>query len=95
MEILCDAVDYGDAPSFVATGVCRVFFLSRNIVRVTFCRRNLRDDGEVELRVCGHVDWDVEELRAAHAAFNENMAEILAEASRQFNRPVKRAGAAH
>jgi hypothetical protein len=85
MDILANATDYGDGPSFVATGVCRAYFLSRNMIRIVFCRRHQRDDGSMELRVSGSVDWDIEEFQAAHAALGRHIEQILAEAGARLN----------
>lgn len=79
MEVLPNAVDYGDAPSFHATGPCRIYFTTPNMLRVVFYRRHMRDDGRMELRVSGSIDWDVAEYQAANAIFSKLMPEVLAE----------------
>lgn len=75
MEIThTNVVDYGDAPSFIATGVRRVFLISPHIVRITFVRADMRDDGSEEHLVSGHIDWDISQLRTANAIIREAIA---------------------
>jgi len=64
VELLGDDADYGDAPSFIATGVSRMFLISPNILRITFVRFDRRHDGAREQRVSGHIDCDVGQLPA-------------------------------
>ena len=80
MEILSDAVDYGDAPSFLATGIRRIFLVSPHIVRITFVRIDRSYEGEEVRRVSGHVDWDINQLRAANALIHEALMELAAQA---------------
>ena len=84
MELMEKCVDYGDEPTFLATGICRIFYISRHIVRITCVRSDVRSDGTEEERVCGHVDWDITDLRAAHELIHKAMATLSSE------QPVKR-----
>jgi hypothetical protein len=84
-------VDYGDAPTFLATGICRIFFISRHIVRVTCVRTDIDENGTEHQRVSGHVDWDLSDLQAAHALIHEALAQILS--SRPSRRPANMSAA--
>jgi hypothetical protein len=79
MEILPDAVDYGDAPSFIATDICRMFFVSPNIVRITFVRTDVRHDGTEERRVSGHVDCDIAQMIHMNATIRDALPRLMAE----------------
>lgn len=79
MDVMCNCADYGDAPSFVATGICRMFFVSPNIIRITFVRTDRRHDGVEEHRVSGHIDCDVTQLDAINTLIHECTAKLLAE----------------
>jgi hypothetical protein len=81
MELIQNVADYGDAPSFIATNVTRVFLISPNIVRVTFARTDRRHDGAEELRVSGHVDMDVHQMVAMNAIIRDALPQVLAETS--------------
>ena len=80
MEIMQNVVDYGDAPAFFATGVSRVFLVSPHIVRITYVRADVRDDGTPEHRVSGHIDCDVSHVGAINTLLREAMAVMLSEA---------------
>jgi hypothetical protein len=77
VEFLTDAADYGDAPSFIATGIRRVSLISPNIVRVTFARADSRHDGVEEQRVSGHVDFDVSQLDAILALIRDGLTALV------------------
>jgi hypothetical protein len=77
MELMQNVADYGDARSFIATGIVRIFFVSPNMIRVTFARADMRADGVIEYRVSGHIDWDVNQLQAAHRLFAEAIAKVI------------------
>ena len=64
VELTDKCVDYGEAPSFLATGICRIFFISRHIVRVTLVRNDVDDNGAGQQRVSGHVDCDIAQVDA-------------------------------
>ena len=81
MEFCEKCTDYGDAPAILATGVCRIFFISRHIVRVTLMRNDVDDNGVKVQRVSGHVDWDISDLRDTHAMVDRALAEILSNAA--------------
>ena len=91
MDLIEKCVDYGDAPTFLATGICRIFFISRHIVRITCVRSDMRSDGTEEERVSGHVDWDISDLQAAHALMHKALAALLSE--QPAKRPAEAPGA--
>jgi hypothetical protein len=80
MDLMQNVVDYGDAPSFLATGVSRVLLLSPHIVRITYVRADVRDDGTPEHRVSGHIDCDVSHVGAINTLLREAMAQVLTRA---------------
>jgi len=71
MELLSDAVDYGDAPCFLATGIRRIFLVSPHIVRVTCVRLDRSHEGAKVWRVSGHVDCDIEQAQVMNALVRE------------------------
>jgi hypothetical protein len=78
MELMQNVVEYGDARSLgVVTGVRRIFLISPHIVRITFVRADMRDDGTPEHRVSGHVDWEVDHLLAANALIRQALVQLL------------------
>lgn len=95
MDIGPDAIDYGDAPRIAATGISRIFFISPNVIRIACCCRHMRDDGMMELRIAAYVDWDIDEFCAVHETLHGKMAELLAEAKRDYALSKARFGAQH
>ena len=81
MDLMQNVADYGDAPSFFVTGVRRVFLLSPHIVRITYVRADVRDDGTPEHRVSGHIDCDVSHVGTINTLLREAMAALLPQAS--------------
>lgn len=77
MEFLHNAVDYGDAPFFFATGVRRAFLISPHVVRVTFVRTDRSKSGAEEQRVSGHIDWDVASIKAAKEMITEVITTLI------------------
>lgn len=76
MRLIAEAVDYGDAPRIAATGICRVYFLSRNVIRIVWACRSMRDDGVMEHRVTAHLDCDKSELPSIIALLGEGFATL-------------------
>lgn len=81
MDLIQNVADYNDAPSFIATNVCRLFLVSPNIVRVTFVRADRRFDGTEEQRVSGHVDMDIAQMICMNALIRDALPRLLADAS--------------
>ena len=79
MELIQNVADYGDARSFIATGICRLFFISPNMVRVTFVRADMRADAIIENRISGHIDWDINQLQALPRLLADAIAKMVAQ----------------
>ena len=47
--------------------------VSPSIVRITFVRKDVRDDIEEEQRVSGHVDFDIVQLIEINRMINEGL----------------------
>lgn len=76
---MLNVADYGDAPTFIATGVCRLFLMSPHIIRVTFVRTDRRYDGIEEQRVSGHIDMDITQIVIMNSTILEALAKLLPE----------------
>ena len=86
MELLPDAIDYGDAPSFVASKVCRMFFVTRHILRITFARKDIGPDGRERYLVTGHVDYDIDDIPSMRAQISEGLALVTAVTQPSYTR---------
>lgn len=73
MEMLPDAVDYGDAPSFFACRPSRMFMISSHILRITFARKDVGPDGRERYLVSGHIDYDIEDLPLIRAEITRGL----------------------
>jgi hypothetical protein len=73
VEFVKDANDWGDGPAILATGIRRMYFISPHIVRVTFVRADVDDNGVEEQRVSGHIDCDIDQLDAILALIHRGL----------------------
>jgi hypothetical protein len=77
VELLKDAIDYGDGPDFIATGIRRMYMISPSIVRITFVRTDVRRDGVEEQRVNGFMTCDISQLSVITASIDQGLATLL------------------
>jgi len=73
------ATDWGTGPEFIATGLQRMFMLSPSIVRITFVRNDLDDNGEQMQRVSGHIDMDIAQVDEILALMRDGVADLECE----------------
>jgi hypothetical protein len=52
-----EAVDYGDAPTFFATGVAAINVVAAGVVEIVLFRRVCLQSGETENRVVSRTIW--------------------------------------
>jgi hypothetical protein len=77
------AIDYGGAAEFLATGVQPMHMLSPSIVRISFVRNDLDDNGEQMQRVSGHIDCDIAQVDAILALIRQGVADLECEGRTQ------------
>jgi hypothetical protein len=92
VEFIPDAVDYGTAYEFTATGVRRMFMISPHILRIAFVRLDMRDDRE-EHQVSGYMDCDVDQLPGIIALMRQGLADLVEQPSEAV--PARTSMSAH
>jgi len=84
VEFQKEAKDWGDAPSFVATNVRRMFLVAPSLVRITLTRIYLGDNGLEQQRVSGHIDIDISEVGAIVGLIREGLAALECEGRKKY-----------
>ena len=87
VEFVKDANDWGDGPAILATGIRRMYFISTQIIRVTFVRAGVDDNGVEEQRVSGHIDCDIAQVDAILDLIHRGLGDL---AEQPRDKPVPR-----
>jgi hypothetical protein len=93
VEFIPDAVDYGTAYEFTATGVRRMFMMSPHIIRITFVQLDMRDEAREEHRVSGYMDCDIDQLPGIIALMRQGLADLVEQPSEAV--PARTSMSAH